>query len=68
MHQATQQALETTGGFNYVLMPDRVACDVEQTVLDHPDSHVPVRTVRDWHATLVRTVEEIGASFAASLR
>ncbi len=68
MHQATQQALEKTGGFNYVLMPDRVGCDVEQTVLRHPDSRVPVRTVRDWHTTLVRAIEGIGESFAASLR
>ena len=68
MHQATQLALERTAGFNYVLMPDRMGgIDIEQAVLMHLDTRVPMATIREWHAALVKTVEDIGADFAKSL-
>ena len=63
----TKRTLSTTAGFNYRCLSDECGANIEQLILQHHDTPVPVLQVRSWHGRLIEMVEQAGRDFRAAL-
>lgn len=63
---STARALRGTDGFNYWVLQEEVP-DVEERILNHFETPVPVATLRDWHRRIVEQVESAARTFQTAL-